>query len=88
MRLNDQEVTMVQIAGPKRRVYNKFWDNGRMQDVLQSTGGQLEYRHTNGELSTVRISTAGMGCREYVLLTSPRKWMMVFYGLSCLDIGK
>jgi hypothetical protein len=39
MRFNDQEVTMVQIDGPKRHVYIKFRDNKRMQDVLQSTGG-------------------------------------------------
>jgi hypothetical protein len=46
MCLNDQEVTIVQINGPKRQVYIKFRDNGRMQDVLHSTGGQVAYQHT------------------------------------------
>ena len=40
--LNDQELTMVQIDGSKRHVYINFRDNGRMQDVLHSTGGHVE----------------------------------------------
>jgi len=55
---------MVQIDGPKRHVNIRFRDGGRMQDMLHSTGGQAEYLHTNGEISTVRISTAGMGTRR------------------------
>jgi hypothetical protein len=43
MCLNVQEVTMVQIDGPKRHLYIKFRDNGRTQDVLHLTGGQAEY---------------------------------------------
>jgi len=61
---NDQEVTMVQIDGHKRHVYTKFQGDGRMQDMLHSTGRQVEYRHTNGEISTDRISTAGIGTRR------------------------
>ena len=56
MCLNDQDVTMVKTDGPKRQVYIKFRDNERMQEVLQSIGSQVEYRHTNGEISVVRIS--------------------------------
>jgi hypothetical protein len=55
---------MVQIDGPKQHVYINFRDNGRMQDILPSTGGQFEYRHTSGEISTVRINTDGMGARK------------------------
>jgi len=51
MGLNDTEVTMVQIDGPKRHVYIKFRDNNRMQDGLHMTGGQTEYKYTNGEIS-------------------------------------
>jgi hypothetical protein len=46
MCLNGQEVTMVQIDGPKRHMYIKFRDNGRMQDVLHLTGRQAECSHT------------------------------------------
>jgi hypothetical protein len=69
--LNDQEVTMVQIDRPERYVYIKFRDSERMQNVLQSTGGQLEYRHINGELSTVRINPAVMGLRGVRIANLP-----------------
>jgi len=59
----DYEITMVQIDGPKPRVWIKFRDNGRMQDVLHSTGGHVEYRHTNGDVWSP-ISTAAMGTRR------------------------
>jgi hypothetical protein len=55
---------MARINGPKRHVNIRFRDGGRMQDMLHSTGGQAEYGHTNGEISTVRISTAGKGTRR------------------------
>ena len=60
MRLDENEVTMVQIDRPKRHAYIKFCDNNRLQDVLHLTGRQVEYRHTNGEISIVRLETAGL----------------------------
>jgi hypothetical protein len=71
MCLNDWVVTMVQTGGPKRHVYIEFRDNKRMQDVLQLIGGQDEYGHTNGEISVVRISTAGMGARRVKITRLP-----------------
>lgn len=43
MKLEENEVTMVQVDGPKRYVYIKFRDNDRLLDVLHLTGGQVEY---------------------------------------------
>jgi hypothetical protein len=63
MCLEDQAILMVQIDGTKRHVYIKFRDSERMREVLQSTGGKDEYKHTNGEISCVRISMAGIGLR-------------------------
>jgi hypothetical protein len=71
MCLNDKKVSMVQIDGPKRHVFIKFRDNDRMQDVFHSTGGQVEYRHTNGEISIVQINTAGMGMRRTIIANVP-----------------
>ena len=39
--LNDYEATIVQRDGPKGHMHIKFRDNGRMQDVVQSTGSTL-----------------------------------------------
>jgi len=55
---------MVQIDGLKGHVFIKFRDIERVQDVLHSTGEQVECRHTKGELSNFRINTAGMGMRR------------------------
>jgi len=56
---------MVQIYGSQRHVYIKLRDNNRLQQVFLLTGGQAEYRHTNGEISTVRVETAGLGMRKF-----------------------
>jgi len=64
MGLDENKVTMQQIDGTKRYVYIKFRDNNRLQDVLNLTGGQVEYQHTNGEISIVRLETAGFGMRN------------------------
>ena len=53
MCLNDQETTMVQIDVLKRQVFIKFWENGRMQDLFNSTEKQVEYSHSKGEIPTV-----------------------------------
>ena len=41
------------------------------QDVTQGTGGQAEYKHANGEISTVRINVAGMGTRRIRIANLP-----------------
>jgi len=58
MCLNDKVVTMAQVDGPKRHIHINFRDNGRMQDMFSSTGGQVVYRHSNCEISAVRIIRA------------------------------
>ena len=63
LKLEDNDVLMVQIDGPQRQVYIKLRDNNRLQQMLHFTGGQAEYRHTNGEISMVRVGTAGLGTR-------------------------
>ena len=71
LKLEENEVTMVQIDGPKRHVYIMFRDNNRLLDVLHLTGGQVEYRHTNGEISIVRLETAGLGMRKVRIANLP-----------------
>jgi hypothetical protein len=46
----DTEVRMVQIDGPRRRVYIKFHDTDRALAVLQETAGRGKFHHENGEL--------------------------------------
>jgi len=43
LRLEDNEVLMVQIDASQRHVYLKLCDNNRLQQVLRLTGGQADY---------------------------------------------
>ena len=55
---------MIQIDGPGRRVFIKLNTSEQAQLIIQTTKGQLEFRHENGELSKVQLDLAGMGIRR------------------------
>jgi len=44
-----------------------------MQELLTSTIGQSEYRHTNGVISKVRIEAVGLGLRKVRMANLPLK---------------
>ena len=60
MRLQDSEVVMAQVDGPRRHVYIKFRYYYGMQETIMSTNGHGEFRHTNGVISQIRIEAAGL----------------------------
>ena len=53
-----QEETIERMEGPKGHVNSNFQYNGRLQDVLNSIGGQVEHRYSNFEISAFRKITA------------------------------
>ena len=55
----------------QRHVHIKLCDNNRLQKVLHLTGGQVEYKHTNGEISMVRVDIAGLGTRRVRIANLP-----------------
>jgi len=65
LRLQEDEIRMIQTDGPRRQVFIKFVTNEKMQTVLLSTKRQMEYRHDDGEVSIVRIDKAGIGMRRF-----------------------
>jgi len=69
-RLVDNDISMVQIDLPKRHVYITFPDN-RLQDSLHLTWGLVEYWHTNGEISIVRLETPRLGMRKVEIANLP-----------------
>jgi len=62
---------MIQIDGTRRQVYIKLIEIECVQALLQGTGGLAKYKHTNGEISTVRIDMAGMGTRKIRIANLP-----------------
>ena len=71
LKLPETDVRMIQIDGPRRRVYIKFNNSDRALSVLQETAGRGEFRHDTGELSIVHIDWAGMGVRRIRLANLP-----------------
>jgi Fe2+ or Zn2+ uptake regulation protein len=60
LRILPHDILMLQIDITKRHVYIRFHDRSRMQTILLATDGQLQYKHSNGEMSTVNIESVGI----------------------------
>jgi hypothetical protein len=71
MNLTEDEVTMVQTDGEKRQVYIKVREYQKMCEILTTTQGKGKIRRGNGEMSTVRIDSAGMGIKRVRLANIP-----------------
>jgi hypothetical protein len=71
LRVDETAVTMVQIDVPRRQVYINFVALRYVQDILQETKGQSEYKHTKGEIASVRIEVAGMGTKRVRIANLP-----------------
>jgi hypothetical protein len=71
MNLREDEVTMVQIDGAKQQVYSKVREYQIMYEIRTATQGGGKIRHSNGEISTVRIEAAGMGIIRVRLANIP-----------------
>ena len=49
LRAPESTGTMIQIDDPRRQVFIKFVDVQYAHDILQTTQGTAEYKHTSGE---------------------------------------
>jgi hypothetical protein len=71
LQLEEADVEMIQIDGPRRRVYTKFTTNTLMYTVLNETQGRLEFNNENGERSRVNEEIAGMGVKKVRIAILP-----------------
>ena len=71
LRLEEDEISMIQIDGPRRRVFIKFTNVVRMHRLTQDTAGTQEIKQDTIELSQVHISIAGIGMRKVRIAKLP-----------------
>jgi len=64
LRLNEDDIRVIQIDGPLRKVYIKFVGTERMMHVLQPIQGDLDFFHEIGEISKVLVEIGGVGIRR------------------------
>ena len=69
--LTSDDLLLVQIDGAQRQVYVKFRKYETMNRILTSYKEGAAVHHTNGEISTVRIESAGMGTKRVRLINLP-----------------
>jgi len=60
LRNPEHEVQMLQIDGPRRQVFIKMKQCNELYKIIQETNGLKEYKHSNGEISQVKIEIAGL----------------------------
>jgi hypothetical protein len=55
LQLDEDEVSMIKIDGPRLRVYINFENEMRMQRVLSKSNGIQDFKHDNGEISQLQF---------------------------------
>jgi hypothetical protein len=66
-----QEVQMVQIDGPQRKVYIKVRTIDILEDILERTSGSVTFAHKEGVTSKVTLAMAGLGFRRLRIANLP-----------------
>jgi hypothetical protein len=64
--ITNADVFLVQIDGPQRQVYVKLREYATMNRILTTFRDGGTVRHTNGEISTVRVESVGLGTKKFV----------------------
>jgi hypothetical protein len=67
----EHEVQMLQIDGPRCQVFIKLKQCKKLNRIIQETNGSQEYKHSNGEISQVRIEMAGLGTKSIRITSLP-----------------
>jgi len=69
----EEDIQLIKVDGPRRRVYIKLSNEDRMKEMLRYTNRTCEYKHDKGEISQVRVEIAGMGTKRIRIAGLPRE---------------
>ena len=72
--LQEEDIRMIQIDRPQRKMCIKFVINDKMITTLQRTKGLMQYHHENGELSHVKVEVAGLGIKRLRIANLPPEY--------------
>jgi hypothetical protein len=64
-------VLMIQKDGTRRHVFIKLTASTFVRDILHTKNGTIEYKHTTGKISPVRLEIVGMYTRRIHLANLP-----------------
>ena len=56
----EEDVRVIQIDEPLRKVYMKFVSPKKMMNTLQQLQGDIQFHHENGDISSVKVEIAGV----------------------------
>jgi hypothetical protein len=64
LKIPEDDQSVLQIDGPRRKVYLKFDTTEKITGHLNVLQGDYEYKHDTGEVTTVTVSRIGLGYRS------------------------
>lgn len=79
LHITEDDIRVIQIDGPLRKVYIKFVDSERMMRVLPPIQGDLDFHHESGEISKATVEVAGGGIKRVRVSTFPPEVTEVKY---------
>jgi len=69
--IREDDVHEIQIDWPLRNVYVKCVSSDKMMNTLKQINDDLSFRHESGDISHVKVETAGVGIRKIRVSTLP-----------------
>ena len=88
LHLDEHEVEMIQLNGLTRQVFIKCFDKSTIEKVLKETNGEAKFLHSNGQVSTVMLETAGIGTRMVKVFNLPMELPTMVIQQALQSYGK
>ena len=88
LHLDEQEVEMIQLNGLTRQVFVKCFHSSTIEKILKDTHGTAKFLHSNGQVSSVTLETAGIGSRAVKIFNLPIELPTAIINQALVPYGK